>query len=43
MAANVVKVKGAKGELSLAVADGVTVEQKDKKLQVELRERRRAA
>ena len=35
VAANTVKVKGAKGELSLAVADGVTVEQKDKKLQVE--------
>jgi large subunit ribosomal protein L6 len=34
VAANVVKVKGAKGELSLAVANGVTVEQQDKKLQV---------
>jgi large subunit ribosomal protein L6 len=34
VAANVVKVKGAKGELSLAVADGITVEQQDKKLQV---------
>jgi large subunit ribosomal protein L6 len=34
VAANLVKVKGAKGELSLAVADGVTVEQQDKKLQV---------
>jgi len=34
VAANVVKVKGAKGELSLTVADGVTVEQQDKKLQV---------
>ncbi len=34
VAANVVKVKGAKGELSLAVADGVSVEQQDKKLQV---------
>jgi large subunit ribosomal protein L6 len=34
VAANTVKVKGAKGELSLVVADGVTVEQQDKKLQV---------
>ena len=34
VAANVVKVKGAKGELSLPVASGVTVEQQDKKLQV---------
>ena len=34
VAANVVKVKGAKGELSLTVADGVTVEQQDKKLQI---------
>jgi large subunit ribosomal protein L6 len=34
VAANVVKVKGAKGELSLTVADGVSVEQQDKKLQV---------
>jgi large subunit ribosomal protein L6 len=34
VAANVVKVKGAKGELSLAVADGISVEQQDKKLQV---------
>jgi large subunit ribosomal protein L6 len=34
VAANLVKVKGAKGELSLAVADGITVEQQDKKLQV---------
>jgi large subunit ribosomal protein L6 len=34
VAANTVKVKGAKGELSLAVASGVTVEQQDKKLQV---------
>jgi len=34
VAANVVKVKGAKGELSLAVANGVSVEQQDKKLQV---------
>ena len=32
VAANVVKVKGAKGELSLAVADGVSVEQQDKEL-----------
>jgi large subunit ribosomal protein L6 len=32
VAANTVKVKGAKGELSLAVANGVTVEQKDKTL-----------
>jgi large subunit ribosomal protein L6 len=34
VASNLVKVKGAKGELSLAVANGVTVEQQDKKLQV---------
>ena len=34
MASNTVKVKGAKGELSLVVADGVTVEQQEKKLQV---------
>ena len=34
VAANTVKVKGAKGELSLVVADGVSVEQQDKKLQV---------
>jgi len=34
VASNMVKVKGAKGELSLTVADGVTVEQQDKKLQV---------
>jgi large subunit ribosomal protein L6 len=34
VAANVVKVKGAKGELSLVVANGVTVEQQDKKLQL---------
>ena len=34
VAANTVKVKGAKGELSLTVADGVSVEQQDKKLQV---------
>ena len=34
IAANTVKVKGAKGELSLAVANGVSVEQQDKKLQV---------
>jgi large subunit ribosomal protein L6 len=34
VAANTVKVKGAKGELSLVVADGVSVEQLDKKLQV---------
>jgi len=34
VASNLVKVKGAKGELSLTVADGVTVEQQDKKLQV---------
>ena len=34
VAANVVKVKGAKGELSLVVANGVSVEQQDKKLQV---------
>ena len=32
VAANVVKVKGAKGELSLTVADGVSVQQKDKSL-----------
>ena len=34
VAANVVKVKGAKGELSLTVAKGVTVESQDKKLQI---------
>jgi large subunit ribosomal protein L6 len=34
VASNVVKVKGAKGELSLVVANGVSVEQQDKKLQV---------
>jgi large subunit ribosomal protein L6 len=34
LAANLIKVKGAKGELSLVVSDGVTVEQQDKKLQV---------
>jgi len=34
VAANVVKVKGAKGELSLTVANGVTVESQDKKLQI---------
>ena len=34
VAANVVKVKGAKGELSLVVANGVSVEQQDKKLAV---------
>jgi large subunit ribosomal protein L6 len=34
VASNVIKVKGAKGELSLTVADGVTVEQQDKQLQV---------
>ena len=34
IAANVVKVKGAKGEMSLTVADGVSVESQDKKLQV---------
>jgi large subunit ribosomal protein L6 len=34
VASNLVKVKGAKGELSLTVADGVSVEQQDKKLQV---------
>src|SRR6478735_646732 len=34
IAANVVKVKGAKGELSLAVANGVSVESQDKKLAV---------
>jgi large subunit ribosomal protein L6 len=34
VANNVVKVKGAKGELSLTMADGVSVEQQDKKLQV---------
>jgi large subunit ribosomal protein L6 len=30
VAANLIKVKGAKGELSLTVADGVSVEQQDK-------------
>ena len=34
IAPNVIKVKGAKGELSLPVASGVTVEQQEKKLQV---------
>lgn len=34
IAASTIKVKGAKGELSLVVANGVTVEQQDKKLQV---------
>ena len=34
VASNVVKVKGAKGELSLTVANGVSVEQQDKKLQI---------
>jgi large subunit ribosomal protein L6 len=34
VAANLVKVKGAKGELSIVVANGVSVEQQDKKLQV---------
>jgi large subunit ribosomal protein L6 len=34
VAANTIKVKGAKGELSLIVADGVSVEQQEKKLQV---------
>ena len=34
IASNLIKVKGAKGELSLSVADGVTVEQQDKQLQV---------
>ena len=32
VAANTVKVKGAKGELSLVVADGVSVQQQDKTL-----------
>jgi large subunit ribosomal protein L6 len=34
VASNTIKVKGAKGELSLVVADGVSVEQQEKKLQV---------
>jgi large subunit ribosomal protein L6 len=34
VASNTIKVKGAKGELSLVVASGVTVEQQEKKLQV---------
>ena len=34
VASNTIKVKGAKGELSLVVASGITVEQQDKKLQV---------
>jgi len=34
VAANVIKVKGAKGELSVTLADGVTVEQQDKTLQI---------
>ena len=33
IAQNTVKVKGAKGELSLVVANGVSVEQQEKKLQ----------
>ena len=32
IAQQTIKVKGAKGELSLVVANGVTVEQQDKKL-----------
>ena len=32
VAANTIKVKGAKGELTLVVADGVSVEQKEKSL-----------
>ncbi len=32
VAANTIKVKGAKGELTLVVADGVSVEQKEKTL-----------
>jgi len=34
IAASTIKVKGAKGELSLVVAKGVSVEQQEKKLQV---------
>jgi large subunit ribosomal protein L6 len=34
VAANTIKVKGAKGELSLVVARGVSIEQQDKSLQV---------
>ena len=34
IAANVVKVKGAKGELSIVVANGVSVESQEKKLAV---------
>jgi large subunit ribosomal protein L6 len=34
IAQNTIKVKGAKGELSLVVADGVSVEQQEKQLQV---------
>ena len=34
IASNLIKVKGAKGELSITVADGVSVETQDKKLQV---------
>jgi large subunit ribosomal protein L6 len=34
IAPNLIKVKGAKGELSLPVAHGVSVEQQEKKLQV---------
>jgi large subunit ribosomal protein L6 len=34
IAANVVKVKGAKGELSITVANGVSVESQEKKLAV---------
>ena len=34
VAANTIKVKGAKGELSLVVANGITVEQQEKKLAI---------
>jgi large subunit ribosomal protein L6 len=34
VASNVVKVKGAKGELSLTMGNGVSIEQQEKKLQI---------
>jgi large subunit ribosomal protein L6 len=43
IAQNTVKVKGAKGELSLAVGKGITVEQQDKKLQVKFEEASRVS
>jgi large subunit ribosomal protein L6 len=43
IAANTVKVKGAKGELSLAVGRGITVEQQEKKLQLKFDEASRVS